>query len=126
MTPEETALAKMLAACKQWDWDAKIMLGLDAIRPDGMHMVLDGALLGDMTGWYPDLEHWGAVGCLLGMVVAEDPLIGLWSCGIVGDPRPQPMWCASRASSMATERQWDTAPGPALAKLLLEIWEAKA
>lgn len=134
MTPEEIELAKRLAACEQWDWDEEPVDGICAISPDGAEedMIDAGIIQPDRTGWYPNLYHWATVGCLLGMVTEaiqagcrnsgcelelhffKNESVDPWyvfpenTCDCNGRVRPD-----NQSGHL----------GPALARLLLEVWE---
>jgi len=99
MTPEETDIARRLVACKQFTANGQMQW----VDPDTGETVY-----GPFRDWHPsspyvlDLCNWGNVGCLLGMVKA--------------DPDSEAhFWLVSYDAYDVT--------GPALARLLLEVWD---
>lgn len=139
MTPDEIALAKRLVECEQWRWDE--LDGVLAVWPDGEADRVGDSLIEIhmFESCYPDLHDWATVGCLLGMAVeATKSRGGGWYIGISDDYEEGR---EDRSNSAECRIYWDDPkcetcgctigdnangfgrhPGPAIARLLLEVW----
>jgi hypothetical protein len=127
MNEEETALSKRLVQCEEWRWKEGMLVRaiggrtgkeyvhrLDASEEAEQHVYYGGLA---HERFYPDLHDWATVGCLLGMVVEAVRLPSLLQNSCQGNPTG---WIA-RGLDTPLGAGVASHPGPALARLLVEV-----